>query len=221
MIDLKYVTQNREVFFEFAKKHIKPDSKVLDIGAGAGAFAEYCEKKDIYLYDGNEESVKQLEKKYENVFLGSLPELPFEDEFFNVIHCSHVVEHLEPQVFYDTLKEMNRCLKPEGVLVISAPLMWDRFYDDLSHIKPYSPNVYIKYLTDTGNNNFTRNKISTRYQSLELVYRYYEVFFTETLTQTKRNVFSYIISKVINLAYRVGFRKYKRNGYTIVLKKNT
>lgn len=221
MIDLKYTTQNRKVFFEIAKKHIITDSKVLDIGAGDGSFADYCEHKSIYLYDGNEESVNTLKEKYNNVFLGNLPKLPFENEYFNVIHCSHVIEHLEPQVFYDSLKEMDRCLKPGGVLIISTPLLWDSFYDDLSHIKPYSPYVLIKYLTDTGNNNLTRTKISTKYENIELIYRYYEKFYTEDLVSTKNNIASFFIKKFINLSYRAGLRKYEKNGYTIVLKKTS
>ena len=40
MINKKYATHSREPFFEIANKHIKVDSKVLDIGAGSGKFSK-------------------------------------------------------------------------------------------------------------------------------------------------------------------------------------
>lgn len=218
-IDLKYITNSRSVFFDIAKNHIKKDSIVLDIGAGEGAFAKHCERKDFYLYDGNPESITTLKEEYENCFLGTLPILPFEKNTFDLIHCSHVVEHLEPQIFYDTLKEMDRCLKSNGYLVISAPLMWAQFYDDLSHLKPYNPSLYLKYLTKNTNKNYTRDKISASYKLIELQYRYTEICYTELFTNIKSNIFAKIICKLINLIYRLGIRRYQKNGYTIVLKK--
>src|SRR5690554_3328012 len=174
-----FVTSKREVFFEMANQHISGYSLVLDIGSGEGAFADYCKRKDFYLFDGNLKTVDNLKKRFPNVFYGELPKLPFESGFFDLIHCSHVVEHLEPQIFYDTLREMDRCLKAGGILVISSPLMWNRFFDDLSHVKPYQPVIYEKYLTNTNTINTTRTKISWDYVILNLEYRYYERTFTD------------------------------------------
>lgn len=218
-MDFKYVTQRREVFFEIARKYIDEKSLVLDIGAGNGSFAKYCERNDFYLYDGNKESVSELQKEFRNSVVGELPLLPFEDGFFDLIHCSHVVEHLEPQVFYDTLKEMDRCLKSKGRLVISAPMMWEGFYDDLSHVKPYNPNIYIRYLTLTTNQNFTRKKISDAYQVSELVYRYYEVADLQKYDIVGSGRWGRLIKKLIKFGYAKGLRKFEKNGYTIVLQK--
>ncbi len=220
MIDLRYVTHKRDVFFDISKAYLNNESKVLDIGAGAGAFIKYCKREDFYLFDGNEESINELKKLYKNCFLGTLPHLPFESGIFDLIHCSHVVEHLEPQVFYDTLKEMDRCLNKKGYLIISAPLMWENFYDDLSHIKPYNPNLFIKYLTKTKEINLTREKISESYEMVDLKYRYHEVCYTEYFTSVKNNLLSKLFLKLINLAYRCGIRRYIKSGYTIVLQKN-
>ena len=34
----------------------------------------------------------------------------------------------------------------DGVLVISATILWDGFFRDMSHIKPHYPSVFINYL---------------------------------------------------------------------------
>jgi len=132
----KFVTHRREPFFEIAKELISSNSTVLDVGSGNGSFANFCGHSNIYMYESNPKSVKFLKGKFPNVFQGSLPKLPFSDNSFDLIHMSHVIEHLQPNEVYETLKEFDRCCKAGGAIVISAPLMWEGFYDDLSHITP-------------------------------------------------------------------------------------
>lgn len=214
-----YATMSRLPFYEIALKHIKLNDKVLDIGAGNGSFAEFCKRNDFYLFDGNYQTVQELKKKNYNAFYGELPNLPFEDNFFDTIHCSHVIEHLTPETFYKTIKEINRCLKPHGYLVISAPLLWEGFYDDLSHIKPYQPWILKKYLTFGTQVNYTRDIIASDYTEIEIVYRLKESDFFEDYYNTNNSIIINLIFKLINLLYRFGLRKYIKTGYTIVLKK--
>lgn len=47
--------------------------------------------------------------------------LPFEDNQFETIVASHVLEHLDTLTGQRFLKECRRVLKPEGVVVISVP----------------------------------------------------------------------------------------------------
>lgn len=215
----KYYTHQREPFFEIANDFISKDSRVLDIGAGAGTFSAYCERDDFYLLDGNQQTVDILKKKHSYAIFGLLPELPFESDFFDVIHCSHVVEHLEPQVFYETLKEMNRCLKVGGYLVVSAPLMWSGFYNDLSHVRPYNPKVYRNYLCGEQRNSRTRNLISTSYKQEKLVYRYIASDNVFNYYNAKASKLVTYFIKVLNQLKNKGFSFLEKTGYTIVLKK--
>jgi SAM-dependent methyltransferase len=217
MIDLKYATQDKKVFYGIAKDYLKHGHKILDIGAGDASFARYINRKDVYMFDGNANSVEKIKNDFENCYLGRLPNLPFESNFFDLIHCSHVVEHLEPQVLYDTLKEIDRCLKNNGYLIISAPLLWSNFYDDLSHFKPYTPGVFIKYLGENDYSTLTRQKISKNYSIEKLQYRYRETSFTDGFLNTQNNLFLKLLFKFLNLLYRLGLRKYIKNGFTIVL----
>ncbi|MGI9517233.1 MAG: class I SAM-dependent methyltransferase [Pirellulaceae bacterium] len=47
--------------------------------------------------------------------------LPFDDNSFDVVYHSHVLEHLTPQQGRDLLAECHRVLKPEGILRIVVP----------------------------------------------------------------------------------------------------
>src|SRR5690606_13713379 len=82
-------------------------------------------------------------------------------------------EHLQPQEVYETMKELNRCCRPGGAIVISAPLLWSGFYDDLSHIKPYPPASFVKYLSKVGAT-ATRSLITDKFKVERLQYRYLE-----------------------------------------------
>lgn len=220
MIDKKYATHSREPFFELAKDYIKDDSRVLDIGSGYGAFPQYFDRNDFYLFDGNFETIDILKEKFNNVKHGMLPNLPFEDSFFDVIHCSHVVEHLDAKTLYQSLTEMNRCLKIGGVMVISAPLIWEGFYDDLSHIRPYPPSVFINYLCSNKNNNRTRTIISENYKIIKTVYRFKEKKLLDKIYFHSNKFWSYILIGLLKLLKRLRIKFYDKTGYTIILQKS-
>lgn len=222
MLNKKYITFKREPFFELVRPYIDKDTVVLDIGSGSEAnFSKYFGRKDFYQFDGNKDTVIKLQKEFEHVILGNLPILPYENNYFNVIHCSHVVEHLTPEILYATLKEMDRCLNKDGYLIISAPLLWDGFYDDLSHIKPYPPSIFINYLCSKESNSRTRKLISSNYVLEKKVYRFEEVGepLKDTLN-TKGNLLVTLWFKLHTQLYKLGLRHYNKTGYTIILKKH-
>ena len=216
MIDKKYITHQREPFFEIANALLKPESVVLDVGPGDGSFAKYCNRNDFFMFEGNPESAKNLKQNYPNSSLGQLPKLPFEDSMFDVIHMSHVIEHLQPQEVYDTLKEFDRCCKSGGAIVISAPLLWTGFYDDLSHIKPYPPESFVKYLSKIGST-ATRELIADKYKVERFQYR----FLINNSELRRRRTFKFVDKILYKLQtyMKISEIQYERTGYTIVLRK--
>ncbi len=83
----------------------------------------------------------------------NLEKNPFKikDDALNVILNYSVIEHLsDPSNF---LQESYRCLKPGGVIVIETP-NWKKsyrnFFDDYTHVKPYSPHSLSTLLLDFG-----------------------------------------------------------------------
>jgi SAM-dependent methyltransferase len=219
MINPKYATHKREPFFELARPYIEENSKVLDIGCGHAAFAKYFDRTDFYLFDGNESTIKDLKTQYNNVFYGVLPKLPFDDSQFDVIHCSHVVEHLDAEILYQTINEMNRCLKPGGVLVISAPLMWSGFYNDLSHLRPYSPYVFTNYLCLSNQINRTREVIKEAYHVDKLVYRFKQIKPLHSIYFHGPRIFAWVLKAWFEILNKLGYKSYEKTGFTLVLKK--
>lgn len=215
----KYFTHKREPFFEIAKERIKKGDTILDVGSGNGSFAEYCQDNNMFLFEGNNESVKFLKSKFSNVYQGRLPKLPFKDDFFNVIHMSHVIEHLNSEEVYETLKELDRCCKPNGYIIISAPLMWDGFYDDLSHIRPYTPQLLIRYMCNASNKNFSRPKISSNYTNEKLQYRY-KLNNGLLFKPSKDKLFAKAFFKLKTYIENNFLKTYSKTGFTLVLKKN-
>lgn len=208
-------------FFRLAANYCKPGMKILDVGAGKGSFVETIGHDSIYLIDSNPETIEVLREIYENVFLHKLPDtLPFENEFFDVIHCSHIIEHLDPDSVYKSLQEFDRCLKPGGLMIIATPLLYDGFYDDLSHVKPYNPAILLHYLNDPGLDNRTRSMIASEYSIIKIQYRYTLTpmpYFN--ITYSKRWLQNMLIS-VTNFLRRLSVGVYKKTAYMVILKKS-
>jgi len=56
---------------------------------------------------------------------GSALHIPFPNEMFDKISCSEVIEHIPG--YQSIFKEFHRCLKPDGILVITTP-NWNSLY---------------------------------------------------------------------------------------------
>jgi len=54
-----------------------------------------------------------------NAFVTSLDSLPFQDAYFDIVLCNHVLEHLEqPDI---ALQELLRVMRPGGMIIIGVP----------------------------------------------------------------------------------------------------
>lgn len=213
----QYMTFSRMPFFKIAKEYLQNCERILDIGAGGGEFIQFMNRGDIYAIDRNRDTVSKLQRQGINAICATLPEIPFPDNYFDGIHLSHVLEHLYPEEFYDTLKEVDRVLKTDGILVISSPLLWEGFYADLSHIKPYDPKVYVNYLTKTDGQSHTRATIGS-YEILQLTYRY-NIGEINPIIWRNFVLFNTILFLAVKFLRKIGIGYLQKTGYTIVLKK--
>lgn len=95
--------------------------KVIDIGCADGAFLFNIKKRKWDVY-GSEHSASFATSPYLrdiNVHIGDIDRLKADDSSFDVVTLWHVFEHLADPNRY--LKEINRILKPNGLLVITLP----------------------------------------------------------------------------------------------------
>ena len=75
--------------------------------------------------------------------LNSAP-YPFEDSTFDYVLASHVLEHLNS--FHNTIKEISRILKPNGILEVYAPFFLNtKYFGEPDHKIPFSIRTFDNY----------------------------------------------------------------------------
>lgn len=143
--------------------------RILDVGCGTGEFIRLAPRRII--------GIDINRQRHSKVKFGSATNIPYPAKSFDGLHCSHVIEHLSPPQAYKFLSEAARVLKPQGILVISSPILWSGFYDNLTHIKPYPPRAITRYLVETAPDT-TYPAIKSKFNIVALHWRYR--YFTKT-----------------------------------------
>jgi ubiquinone/menaquinone biosynthesis C-methylase UbiE len=123
----KYQKKIREYEWNEYSKFIPSGAKFLDVGCGAGYNIEkaYLELKcEVYGIDPEpgEHGVgrfSNLDLSDKPIFKANAEKIPFNNNEFDVVFSSHVLEHVNS--IDQSLSEMNRVLKKEGVLIIGMP----------------------------------------------------------------------------------------------------
>lgn len=93
----------------------------LDIGCREGMQSEWLKGK------GYKVTSIDVEKIYPDALVvDANKDLPFEDNSFDLIWCSEVIEHLEDPFHFK--KEADRLLKPGGMLALTTPNSGFWFY---------------------------------------------------------------------------------------------
>lgn len=117
--------------------NIPSGKKILDAGAGEARLKKYCSHleytaQEIALYDGvgNSKGYQKNERNYSDIDIFSdIYKIPVKDNFFDVILCVEVIEHLTDPI--KAINELKRILKVGGQLIITAP------FNSLTHYAPY------------------------------------------------------------------------------------
>lgn len=124
---------------------------VLDAGCGKGEFMRAAPANaEVSGADINKKEICKLQKEGFNAKTADISKkIPFEDEKFDGVYCSHVLEHIEnPDKM---LSEIKRVLKKEGIIVLCVPnFSFKRFYSDPTHKRPYPKEALFRILRDNG-----------------------------------------------------------------------
>jgi ubiquinone/menaquinone biosynthesis C-methylase UbiE len=103
-----------------------PAHRILDICCGTGsvvlAFAERCPDALLVGYDFSHGMLRKAQEKTaatRAVFVeGDAAQLPFSDDSFDVVTCSHALYELKGQAREQALWEMKRVMHSHGVVLI-------------------------------------------------------------------------------------------------------
>jgi 2-polyprenyl-3-methyl-5-hydroxy-6-metoxy-1,4-benzoquinol methylase/spore coat polysaccharide biosynthesis protein SpsF (cytidylyltransferase family) len=125
-------------------EYMKSDDIVLDIASGEGYGSEIIAGKVKYVYGGdyNIETVRRSTAKYNkldnlNYVFADVTDLPFRDNYFDVLTSMETIEHVDEDLFVDNV---HRVLKPGGYLIITTPQNDYGFNLTPWHVKEYSAN---------------------------------------------------------------------------------
>lgn len=100
-------------------------NKVLDAGCGTGVYSFSISKKakEIYAIDISRKKINYCKKincfDHLNFEIGDLTKLKYKNNFFNLIICSDVFEHIKDGE--KAFKELKRTLDSKGIMIITVP----------------------------------------------------------------------------------------------------
>lgn len=157
-----------KIISNYLKKLIKEnqlnlnDLKILNVGCGPGRSSQYLSEF------GNVVSVEYdkyccefaSEKTGLEIIHGSITELPFEDQSFDLVCAFDVIEHVENDQL--AVAEMKRVVKNDGIIFITVPAfmsLWSHHDVINHHFRRYK----LEQVEKLFNNQKNGNKIFTSY----------------------------------------------------------
>ena len=120
---------------------ISKNNVVLDIASGEGYGSEILATKAKFVYGGDYDikTVQSSNEKYIkdnlNYILSDVTDLPFKNNYFDVLTSMETIEHVDEDLF---IENVSRVLKSGGYLIITTPQ--NRYDFNLTpwHVKEYS-----------------------------------------------------------------------------------
>lgn len=134
-----------------------PDARrVVDIGCGRGGFVAACRRElgDALGFD-NEPAAGRICRAHGLPFvLGDAEHLPFAHDSLDVARAKEIIEHLPDPL--PMLREIRHALRPGGLFLSHTPTHFsaiypvNNFWDDYTHVRPYSKFGLRRLLQDAG-----------------------------------------------------------------------
>lgn len=97
--------------------------RILDVGCGTGEFAmklkDYKKNASVYGLDISPHMINTAKAKFKGEIdfkIGDVEKMPYEDNFFDYLTCSHSFHHYPHKK--RAVREMFRILKPKGKIMI-------------------------------------------------------------------------------------------------------
>jgi len=142
---LEYLT---EILTLFQTNSVK---KILDLGCGSGGYIVSLAKNgfEVYGLDFSMEAIEVSkswlkEEGYEgNLKLGSIyKKLPYEDNVFDAVLSFRVIHHATIDDIRKMIKELERILKPQGLIFITVP-KWRMPRKKMGNFKKFDSRTFI------------------------------------------------------------------------------
>ncbi|OGQ96075.1 MAG: hypothetical protein A2521_13280 [Deltaproteobacteria bacterium RIFOXYD12_FULL_57_12] len=138
---------------------IGPESKVFDLGCGISSVLHYLE--------GDRHGIDPLAEEYKTIYAypgsmkiqkGSGEETPFVDDFFDVVFCTNVLDHVSDPL--KTVTEIHRVLKKSGFFVLVIEVFTEKIDRGLEHPHSFTDAEVEGLMADRFSKVFDREDVS-------------------------------------------------------------
>jgi len=158
--------ERKRRLLETLQQHLNLGDKVLDLGCGGGQFTWMLQESgyDAYGMDISTNAIEMARDNHPNIsykILNTDGSIPADNFAYNTVWTTEVIEHVLD--VHGFLSEINRVLKPNGLLILTTPyhgrlknfmitlLKFDRHFDpEGSHIRYFDRKGLNRCLRKTG-----------------------------------------------------------------------
>lgn len=135
----------RETYFrEVLRRYvISKNIHFLDFGSGPGDMMLLAMEhgiKHVYGVDNEKRSVDMAQERGLKVSLVVGDTLPYKKNSLDLIFVQSVLEHVPDAV--SMCRNLCTYLKKDGLLVVSSPTPGPHFWDDPTHVRPFTPKSF-------------------------------------------------------------------------------
>lgn len=167
---------------------------MLDFGCGHKPYERYFNNVEQYvgldLAESGHDHHKASRKSQIDVFYDGKV-LPFQNDYFDSVFTSQVVEHIFN--LDDILQEINRVLKPQGVILLTLPFVWRE------HEIPYDFARYtsfgIKYLLEKHGFRLIEQTKSSN--DVEVIVQIWNAFLVDSVFPQNPKFFSIVLKLLV------------------------
>lgn len=215
-------------YFESLDKNNNYD--LLEVGSGLCRFVDKIKdlfpNLKIFCLEINENLAnlakgKQYEVINKDILDNSLPE-----ERFEIVHCSHVLEHFGYPEVTRVIDELLRVTKNGGVCIIRSPLMWEEFYFDIDHVRPYPPEAIIRYLESDQQQKKGKNEVEILKTWYRTKVKQYHLIDKSSIWSSVKILREFLNKRIIwmNRKMKASWKRYRfpagnPTGYVMIIKK--
>jgi ubiquinone/menaquinone biosynthesis C-methylase UbiE len=131
----------------------KGSLNILNVGAALGASTLMLQEfGNVTSLEYNKECCDFVKEKLGMDFInGSITELPFDDNKFDLVCAFDVVEHVEEDAL--AIRELHRVCKPGGYTFTTVPtfrFMWSEHDEINEHVRRYTMKSYLALFKSVG-----------------------------------------------------------------------
>jgi SAM-dependent methyltransferase len=141
---------------------------LLDLGCGDGSHFSYLSPYAQLMYGSDYNLLRLFRARSASedvlLFTADILRYPAGDNFFEVIFCNHVIEHIADDMA--ALATMHRILKPGGILVLGTPNEGAWWWQLAYRLQPHTlkDTDHLHFYTATG---ITRKLLASDFQIVE------------------------------------------------------